>query len=131
MRKGGNAGSPIDKINPRNSLIFKRIVLPIDNIKFMPPDGPIVSYDEINTILWWIKNSDKSNDFLSSIEIPDEIKISLNKMYNLDFSDKEWFEKIIIQKLDESKLVNIDKSIFQIKFISGNKKLMGTFDLRL
>ena len=123
--KGGNAGSPIDKINPRNSLIFKRIVLPIDNIKFMPPDGPIVSYDEINTILWWIKNSDKSNDFLSSIEIPDEIKISLNKMYSLDFSDKEWFEKIIIQKLDESKLVNIDKSIFQIKFISGNKKFVS------
>ena len=91
----------------------------------MPPDGPIVSYDEINTILWWIKNSDKSNDFLSSIEIPDEIKISLNKMYNLDFSEKEWFEKIIIQKLDESKLVNIDKSIFQIKYISGNKKFVS------
>ena len=41
-------------------------------------------------------------------KIFDEIKISLNKMYNLDFSEKEWFEKIIIQKLDESKLVNID-----------------------
>ena len=125
LTKGGNAGSPIDKMNPRNSLIFKRINLPVDNIKFMPPDGPIVSYDEINTILWWIKNSDKSNDVLSSIEIPDEIKISLNKIYNIDFSDKQWFEKISVQELDESKLINIDKSVFQVKFISSNKKFVS------
>lgn len=125
LTKGGNAGSPIDKMNPRNSLIFKRINLPVDNIKFMPPDGPIVSYDEINTILWWIKNSDKSNDVLSSIEIPDEIKISLNKIYNIDFSDKQWFEKISVQELDESKLTNIDKSVFQVKFISSNKKFVS------
>jgi len=125
LTKGGNAGSPIDKMNPRNSLIFKRISLPVDNIKFMPPDGPIVSYDEINTILWWIKNSDKSNDVLSSIEIPDEIKISLNKIYNIDFSDKQWFEKISVQELDESKLINIDKSVFQVKFISSNKKFVS------
>lgn len=125
LTKGGNAGSPIDKINPRNSLIFKRIRLPVDNIKFMPPDGPIVSYDEINTILWWIKNSDKSSDVLSSIKIPDEIKISLNKIYNIDFSDKQWFEKITVQELDESKLLNIDKSIFQVKFISSNRKFLS------
>ena len=125
LTKGGNAGSPIDKMNPRNSLIFKRINLPVDNIKFMPPDGPIVSYDEINTILWWIKNSDKSNDVLSSIEIPDEIKISLNKIYNIDFSDKQWFEKISVQELDESKLTNIDKSVFQVRFISSNKKFVS------
>ena len=125
LTKGGNAGSPIDKINPRNSLIFKRIRLPVDNIKFMPPDGPIVSYDEINTILWWIKNSDKSSDVLSSIKIPDEIKISLNKIYNIGFSDKQWFEKITVQELDESKLLNIDKSIFQVKFISSNRKFLS------
>ncbi len=125
LLKGGDAGSPIDKSNPRNSLIFKRITLPTDNIKFMPPDGPIVSYDEINAILWWIENSDKSNDVLSSIEIPDEIKISLSNVYNIDFTDKEWFEKISVQKLDESKLINIDNSIFQIKFISSDKRFVS------
>ena len=109
----------VDKVVPQETYS------PIDNIKFMPPDGPIVSYDEINTILWWIKNSDKSNDVLSSIEIPDEIKISLNKIYNIDFSDKQWFETISVQELDESKLINIDKSVFQVKFISSNKKFVS------
>ncbi len=125
LLEGGNAGSPIDKLDPRKSLLFKRITLPIDDIKFMPPDGPIVSYDEINAILWWIENSDKSNEVLSSVEIPDEIKISLNNIYKIDFSDKEWFEKISVQKLDESKLTNIDNSIFQIKFISSDKKFVS------
>ena len=46
-------------------------------------------------------------------------------LYNLNFSEKQWFEKISIDNLDESLVQNIDSSIFQIKYISDNKKFLS------
>jgi hypothetical protein len=125
LLKGGSGGSPINKGNPRNSLIFKRITLPSSNIKFMPPDGPIVSYDEINTILWWIENSDKSEKALSSFDVPAKIKISLNTIYNINFREKSWYEKIAVPELDKSVLSKVDTSVFQVDFVSSEQKFIS------
>ena len=125
LTKGGISGSSIDKMNPRRSLIFKRITLPENNLKVMPPDGPKMSFDETNTILWWIKNFDKSEKELSLLEIPLDIQYSLNNIFNIDFQEKKWFDKIDISNLDDSSISKLSDSNFNIKFISDKKKFLS------
>ena len=125
LLKGGSSGIPINKSDPRKSLLIRRITMPTSELKYMPPDGEPVSFDEIKTLIWWINNLDKSNENLVSLKVEDDIKESLEMLYSLNFTEKQWFEKISIDKIDESLVQNIDKSVFQIKFISDDKKFLS------
>ena len=125
LLKGGSSGNPINKSDPRKSLLIKRITMPTSELKYMPPDGEPVSFDEIKTLIWWINNFDKSNENLASLKVEDDIKESLEILYSLNFKEKQWFEKIIVEKLDESLIQNIDNTTFQIKYISDDKKFLS------
>ena len=125
LLKGGSSGIPINKSDPRKSLLIRRITMPTSELKYMPPDGEPVSFDEIKTVIWWINNFDKSNENLVSLKVEDDIKESLEMLYSLNFTEKQWFEKISIDKIDESFVKNIDNSVFQIKFISDEKKFLS------
>ena len=57
LLKGGSSGNPINKSDPRESLLIKRITMPTSELKYMPPDGEPVSFDEIKTLIWWINNT--------------------------------------------------------------------------
>ena len=128
--KGGSSGNPINKSDPRKSLLIKRITMPTSELKYMPPDGEPVSFDEIKTLIWWINNLDKSNENLVSLKVEDDIKESLEMLYSLNFREKQWFEKLLTDKLEESLVQNIDKSVFQIKFISNDKKFISVKSLK-
>ena len=125
LLKGGSSGNPINKSEPRKSLLIKRITMPTNDLKYMPPDGEPVSFDEIKTLIWWINNFDKSNENLASLKVEDDIKESLEILYSLNFKEKQWFEKIVVEKLDESLVQNIDNTTFQIKYISDDKKFLS------
>jgi len=125
LLKGGSSGNPINKSDPRKSLLIKRITMPTSDLKYMPPDGEPVSFDEIKTLIWWINNLDKSNKNLASIKVEDDIKESLEMLYSINFKEKQWFEKIIVEKLDESLIQGIDNTIFQIKYVSDDKKFLS------
>tara|TARA_B100001248_G_C27377942_1_gene455335 strand:- start:96 stop:1412 length:1317 start_codon:yes stop_codon:yes gene_type:complete len=125
LLKGGSSGNPINKSDPRKSLLIKRITMPTSDLKYMPPDGEPVSFDEIKTLIWWINNLDKSNKNLASIKVEDDIKESLEMLYSINFKEKQWFEKIIVEKLDESLIQGIDNTIFQIKYLSNDKKFLS------
>ena len=125
LLKGGSSGNPINKSEPRKSLLIKRITMPTSDLKYMPPDGEPVSFDEIKTLIWWINNLDKSNENLASLKVEDDIKESLEMLYSINFNEKQWFEKIIVEKLDESLIQGIDNTVFQIKYISDDKKFLS------
>lgn len=125
LLNGGYAGKPTDPINPRKSLLFKRITLPVHDIKAMPPDGDLVSYDETNLILWWIANEKNSKDFIDPNEISTEIKLAIKSIYGLSFEPKAWHEKIILDKLDENELEVLNKDAYEINYISENKKFIS------
>ena len=128
--KGGSSGNLINKSDPRKSLLIKRITMPTSELKYMPPDGEPASFDEIKTLIWWINNLDKSNENLVSLKVEDDIKESLEMLYSLNFREKQWFEKLSTDRLEESLVQNIDKSVFQIKFISNDKKFISVKSLK-
>lgn len=53
--KGGDSGSLIDPSDATQSLIGKRLALPLDDEDHMPPDGkPQPSKDQLEIIKWWL-----------------------------------------------------------------------------
>ncbi len=125
LMKGGNAGKPTNPINPRKSLLFNRIILPTHDIKSMPPDGDLVSYDEINLILWWIANEKSSKKILDIDLLSNEIELTIKTLYDLNLSPKPWNEKINLDKLDKEALEALNKDTYDVNFISENQKFIS------
>ena len=121
--KGGNSGKIVNKTNPRQSELFKRITLPQDNIKFMPSDGEPTSYYEKDLILWWMENLSESDQLIKPSEVSNEMKYVINHLYALDFEQKTWDKRLKLQKLQDFK--EIDLSNFEIKFISNQQKYIS------
>ena len=126
--KGGNSGKILDKTNPNQSELFKRITLPQENIKFMPSDGEPTSYYEKNLILWWIENLSESDQLIKPSEVSDKMKYVFNHLYSLDFEQKSWDKRLKLEKLESFK--EIDPNKFEIKFISNQQKYISVKYLR-
>lgn len=41
--------------NPLKSELFKRVALPPNHPKYMPPNGPALSFQEVKLIEWWVE----------------------------------------------------------------------------
>ena len=111
---GGAAGSSIIDGNSLNSPIFKRITLPQSHSKFMPPSGEPLTFDEINLIKWWINHGIKNDMRLNEIELSEEDKLLLNKLFEIDTKGKPWYEKL--KNLEELK--SDDLKILETKNLS-------------
>ncbi len=111
---GGAAGSSIVEGNSAKSILFKRITLSQNNSKFMPPSGEPLTYDEINLIKWWINHGVKNDMRLNEIELSEEDKLLLNKLFEIDTKGKPWYEKL--KNLEELK--SNDLKILETKNLS-------------
>lgn len=55
LRKGGKKGDLIDTANWHNSLLIKRLTLPLDHKEHMPPQSkPQLSEQELSILRWWV-----------------------------------------------------------------------------
>jgi len=53
--KGGDSGSAIEPPGAKESLLGKRLALPLDDEEHMPPDGkPQLSPDQLAILNWWL-----------------------------------------------------------------------------
>ena len=125
LLKGGNSGKILDKTNPNQSELFKRITLPQENIKFMPSDGEPTSYYEKNLILWWIENLSESDQLIKPSEVSDEMKFIFNHLYALDFEQKSWDKRLKVKKINLKEFEQLNLDNFEIKFISKERKYVS------
>jgi hypothetical protein len=92
--KGGNSGAGIQKGNPYESLIYKRVSFPHDHPKFMPPAGVPLSYDQIATLEWWIDNGAKKQLPVSLARKDPKIQRLMEVQYGLDLREKSFLETL-------------------------------------
>jgi len=83
LAKGGDSGSPINPSGAMESLLGKRLALPIDNEDHMPPDGkPQPSTNQLAVINWWLDGGaptdKKIQDLSPTPEILKAIQTSIN-----------------------------------------------------
>jgi len=100
---GGEGGSIIAPGNPLESEWFRRVTLPQDNAKSMPPSGEGWDYTTIKLLEYWIASGADTLMRLSPTETPPEIKTLLLRDYNLELRTKLFVETVTAPALAPEK----------------------------
>lgn len=104
--EGGKSGKLWEN-DVNNSLLMKRLLLPIGDKKHMPPkDKPQLTPDELSFISLWIKNGADTKLMLSEYPVKDSLRILSERIiiasndkvqqprYHFDFADEEKIEAL-------------------------------------
>jgi uncharacterized membrane protein len=124
--KGGASGNPLQSKDLNKSILFKRITLAQSDLKFMPPSGEPLTYDEINLIRWWITNGLKDKVNLSSEILSDNEKSLLSRIYKIESRTKPWYEKLTnLPEIDSIELKRLEQNDFSWKLIAEKYQLVN------
>lgn len=121
---GGDGGPIFLASNVEESELFKRITLSQKNIKFMPPVGDPLTYDEIKIIEWWIEQGASSEVAIRDIEVAESVKPTLIRRYNLDTNPRPYYEMVNIAPLDSIQINTLEQSGFTVNVLSEENPLL-------
>ena len=124
MLIGGDGGPAFASGDISESELFERITLPQKNIKFMPPVGDPLTYDEIKIVEWWISQGASASATIAEIEIPDDLKPTLLRTYNLDTNPKAYYETVSIPPLDSIQITALENNGFKVNLLGGQNPLI-------
>jgi uncharacterized membrane protein len=119
-----NHDVPVLAGNPDLSELFKRISLPKNHEKVMPPRGSGISYTDTQMIRYWIKNGADSLATFNPEKMSDELIALFKRDYGLDFSSRHYYEKIKVDSLDASLLEELRTSGFKVSYLGANNLLL-------
>lgn len=93
IRKGGKTGKLFVSDKPEQSLFFKRIHLPIENKKHMPPSGKSqLTEDEIQLMDQWIKAGTPFTQKVIGLPAKDSLRILATTLLNTRESNEEEYD---------------------------------------
>jgi len=122
--KGGRSGPSIIAKDLKKSLVFNRVTKSQDNMKFMPPSGTPLTYEEILLLEWWINDGASLKTSLFDIKPDSKIQSLLFKNYSIDLRKKPWYEIVKLPAIDESAFNELDKHGFSCKKLSSENSLL-------
>jgi hypothetical protein len=74
MRTGGDSGSPIEPPGAAQSLIGKRLALPLEEEEHMPPDGKRqLTANELTLLNWWLDAGAPTDKTVKELNPPPQI----------------------------------------------------------
>lgn len=124
MLVGGDDGPAFLAGNVVESELFRRVTLPQKNIKFMPPVGDPLTYDEIKILEWWIAAGAVSDKRITDMEVAENVKPTLLRRYGLDTNPKPYYEMVNIAPLDSIEITNLEKNGFTVKMLGASNPLL-------
>ena len=124
MLVGGDGGPAYASGDVEESELFRRITLSQRNVKFMPPVGEPLTYDEIKIVEWWIDQGAPSEAMVNEIEVADNVKPTLLRYYGLDTNPKPYYEMVNINPLDSIQIMALEQNGFTVKILGGENPLL-------
>lgn len=124
MLTGANGEAIYLDGNTEESELFRRITLPQRNVKFMPPVGDPLTYDEIKIVEWWIEKGASADAKISNTEVPERLKPAILRQYDLDTNPKPYYEMVNIIPLDSIQIKALELNGFSVKSLGGENPLL-------
>lgn len=124
LRAGGDAGPAIVPGQALESRLFQRVTLPQGNIKFMPPVGDALTYDEIKVLEWWLAQGAGAQQKITEANTPESLRPTLLRRYGLDIRPKPHYETVRIEPLDSLALHQLREQGFKVNTLGGNNPLL-------
>lgn len=122
--EGGDHGKVIKK-KAWSSELALRVTLPKTNIKYMPPKGIPLDFNEITLLKWWIdRGGADSSKTVMELNPDDTIKHILDLNYSIDTSPKTLIERLKINPVDSIILKSLVQSGWKINQIAEGNNLL-------
>jgi len=121
IQQGGKHGAILVAGKPEESELYKRLVLPMDDDRRMPPKGrKAITKEEIALVKWWVANGAPWDAKVSQLAQEQEMKTILDG-FAKPKSDKValWPEQAIAPA-DEQAIAAVRKRQFTVMPISGS-----------
>ena len=118
------SGYPIVQSVLEESQLYKRISLPFHNRKFMPTKGKPLSYSEIKILEYWINMGADSLAVFDHENMTKELLQLMIRDYNVDFNSKPYIETIIVDEVEQQKVVFLIENGFSVNRLGENNFLL-------
>jgi hypothetical protein len=106
--RGGKSGSLFDAEHPELSLMLKRLHLPMDEKKHMPPAGkPQLSDEELTLLYYWIKSGPMFNQKVIDMPYKDSLRILASRTL---LQEGEVGEQYDFAAADEEQVNNLNNN---------------------
>ncbi|WP_242094253.1 DUF2231 domain-containing protein [Aestuariivivens sediminicola] len=115
---------PISAGNLHTSELYTRVTLPVNHEKVMPPSGAGLGYTEIQILKYWIENGADSLAVFHTETMTQELIALMNRDYDLDYSPKPYYDRINVEKPDESLLESLRNSGFRVNYLGKTNYLL-------
>lgn len=114
MLSGGDSGPVIESGNAANSELFKRVVLSQSEMKFMPPKGIPLNYNEMEILKSWIDGGAIFSEKSSSTDVSRSMIEAVQAVYGIDLSPKPWYMKSDVPPADSMIIQSLIAKGYQI-----------------
>jgi hypothetical protein len=118
------SGYPIVPSVLGESELFKRISLPLNNKKFMPPKGKALSYSEIKILEYWINIGADSLAVFDHKNMTPELLQLLIRDYELDYNPKPYISTIIVDEVEQQKVDLLRENGFRVNRLGEENFLL-------
>lgn len=122
---GGDGGPIITPGDAMGSSWFRRVSLPRDNVKAMPPQGHPLNYATIELLAYWINEGADTLAILDPAKTPDPIKLLLARDYGLDLHPKLFVEKVIAPALAAQNISTLQMHKWEITELAPGTSSLG------
>jgi len=122
---GGEDGVIVNSHDPYNSTLLLRVTLPNGHIKFMPPKGPPLSFGEIKILACWTNAGADSTVKFSDLKLNSEMIAIIDRDYNLDYNEKPFFEKMIVDPVPDQSIDQLEKAGYVVESLGGSNNMIS------
>lgn len=120
-----NPGDPVIEAGQAGkSELFKRVALPANHPKFMPPNGLGLSYGEIRLLEWWIGLGAPANKRIAELPESPETEAFLENQFGLRSSSIDPLAGIQVAPASSADLESLAQLGFAIRPVSAGRHLL-------
>lgn len=130
LLRGGDGGEIIQPGNAYKSKIFKRVSLPANHPKFMPPNGIGLTYDEVRLLEWWIESGATLDKKIGVLERTPQITQYLERQYGLRSRTEDPLSNMQVPPVSPGLIDSVSKNGFNIKSISSGKNIVDIVPIK-
>ncbi len=132
MLAGGKSGETLVPGSPMTSQLYKRIILPEDDRKHMPPKGkPQLSKAETDILYWWISEARASATLrLGDVRDSEKIQTAMASWYEEDqneaeASDPDPLPDIALQEIPVNLIESLEESGFVVSRVIQDRPFVS------
>jgi len=122
--KGGDGGAVLVKGDALESELFHRVTMNTNSVKFMPPKGVPLAYQEVRLLEYWIEQGHSAELAISDEDIPEDIKAIIEQYYKASTKKIPYVERVKMEAVSPEVMTNIEAAGFSINPLAANNNFV-------